>query len=227
MKKTLLLLLCLLLAFAAAACASDTEAPPEDEYVWEATPTDLEPADEPQVDPRDTADNEKFVEEYTEAELLLGTTLVLPDDFAVTRTLIVDETYVQTEFSYDGADHLGRYAQGLHENISGMTRDFPHDESKEIAGLSVRLRWTTAEEAIGYNSSLGVADAYDAERNISFMLVRNSGATEENLTAAMELFIQAVGAEHPAVPEPTPEPADGGAEPAGPTEPAEPAAPTE
>ena len=71
----------------------------------------------------------------------------------------------------------------------------------------MRLRWTESSEAVGFTSSLGVADTYDAARNISFMLVQNEEATQDSLTAVAEDFINAIGAEHPAE-EPSEEPAE-------------------
>ena len=211
MKKLWLLLCCLLFVFAAAACAADVEEGEQlgvvpDDYEWEATPADLLEG-EAVVDPHDTAENEQFVEEVSEAEALLGTTIVLPQEFEVSRMLIVDGTYVQVEFVLAGVDYLGRWASGLHENMSGMTDGFLHDENVEINGLSVRLRWTESSEAVGFTSSLGVVDTYDAARNISFMLVQNEEATQDSLTAVAEDFINAIGAEHPAE-EPAEDPAE-------------------
>lgn len=195
MKKLLILLMSLLLVPALAACGQQAadEEPPEEEIEWEATPTDLEVDLSPYEGYDQPAENERLVEDMTQVNEMLGATVTLPADFTVSRTLVIDENVVQVEFTVGEDNYTGRYASGLHENMSGMTNNFVNDETVDIAGLSVRLRYTTPEQAPNETiSTIGVADAYDQEKNISYMVALMKNSTKEKLVSAMEAFINSV-----------------------------------
>lgn len=199
MKKLLVLIICLLLAAGAAACSQPDaeepgpEQPGEEEMEWEATPTDLE-VDLSQYEGYDQpAENEELVEDMARISELLGVSVALPEEFEVSRALVIDENIAQVEFTIGEDAYMGRYAAGLQENMSGMSKNFAKDETAEIAGLSVRLRYTPAEQAVNQTiSTIGVADAYDAAKNISFMVVQMKNSSKEALIAAMEAFINSV-----------------------------------
>jgi len=194
MKKLLVILLCLMLTVCFAACSNDAAEDPaatgEEEYEYVPTPSDLLEV-EYEKDPSVTAENEKYLAEYSEAEALLGAYLVFPEEFDVFRVMIVDETIVQVEFSIGEVQYMGRFAPGLQENLSLLSGEYATDEHVDIAGLSVRLRYGAAKEA--------VADTFDSARNISISLVENTFADAESFKAVVEQFIGCLSDE-PAAP---------------------------
>ena len=198
MKKFLWVLLTLLILFAMAltACSNDAESGENEDVVPEyvATPEDLLSDEEYVPDPSVTAENEVYLEEYSDAEALLGMDITFPEAFEISRVLIVDNTYVQVEFIMGDVSYMGRYATGLQENMSGIEKGFNTDETVDVDGLSLRLRYTVEEERDKSSSTMGVADSYNTTLNISYMLVQQTFVDAETLQEAMELFIGSVSA---------------------------------
>ena len=125
----------------------------------------------------------------------MGSQIELPETFVVTRYAIVDDTMAQIEFTYEDLKGAGRYAKGQYTNMSGLTRSFTNDENTEIDGVSAHLRYNSYEEGsveAQSGSTVGVADAYDAEKDMSYMVYFTSGADKDVLTEAMAAFMTAI-----------------------------------
>ena len=107
----------------------------------------------------------------------------MPEEYPVSRYAVINENQAQVEF-YVGSDLvLGRVAKGNVENMSEVTSTFDHDETVDLNGLSVRLRYDDPENTS--NNTLGVADAYDAENDVTYMVSLLNNGTQENLMTAM------------------------------------------
>lgn|GEM_PF-1540280 len=185
MKKLLIALLCLVLACCFAACNKDEE--PAEEA---ASPTDLvNPVAEPVEGDPLVAEAE---EEVSKLEQELDITIALPDSFQITRSVMVEGYMAQIEFTLDAENYTGRYALGKYENMSGFSKGFQHEETVDINGVPVKLRWTAKEDIMSeVETTIGVADAYDAEKDLSYMVVLTKDSTKEKLTDAMTAFMQA------------------------------------
>ena len=182
MKKLSILILCLVVACGLAACHKGGQ---------DATsPTDVQPAVATPVE------GDPLVQEADEdvsgLEQELDITIKLPEDFQITRTALVEGYMAQVEFTYDSENYTGRYAKGQHDNMSGFEKGFKHEETAEIAGLQVKLRWTASDEIMTATAATsGVADAYDAQKDLSYMIVLTKDSTKDKLVNAMTAFIQA------------------------------------
>lgn len=188
MKKMLILLLCLLLCCGLVGCGGQETAPADEP----ASPTDI--AEKPA-----TATLEEGVSGVAEAEEAvselekdLDITIELPEDFLITRSVMVDEVMAQIEFTFNEENYTGRYAVGLHENMSGFETGFRHEEFVEINGVQTKLRWSASDEvSSAIEPTIGVADAYDQGKNLSYMVVMTKDSSKDKLVAAMEAFMQA------------------------------------
>lgn len=181
MKKVLVLMLSLLLLLTFAACGKDRDGAVSDTnliYQMEEEPTVT--AVEGDLD---------------QLEEFMGSEIQLPESFKVTRYAIVDDTMAQIEFTYEELKGVGRYANGQFNNMSGLTRSFTNDENAEIDGVSAHLRYNTYEEGsveAASGSTVGVADAYDSAKDMSYMVYFTSGADKDVLTEAMAAFMTAI-----------------------------------
>lgn len=179
MKKLWIALLMLSLVFAFAAC-NDADKPGDDGVV-----------DESQKAPNpDAPIIEQVLGDPEELQTALGIAVSLPEEYPVARYAIIDGDMAQIEFYVGQNLAMGRVAKGQHDNMSAVASAFDFDETAQIAGLSVRLRYADPDaEAIYSASKLGVADAYDAAKDVSYMVSILTDATKADLTAAMEALI--------------------------------------
>ena len=184
MKKLLIVILCLGLVCCFAACHN--EEPAEDQA---ASPTDIEAVAEPVEGDPLVAETE---EDVSNLEQQLDITIELPEDFQITRSVMVEGYMAQIEFTYEGENYTGRYAQGQYDNMSGFSKGFHNEETVDIDGVSVKLRWTTEDDIMSdIEATTGVADAYDTGKNLSYMVVLTKASTKDKLVNAMTAFMQA------------------------------------
>ncbi len=187
MKKlftVVLCLLCLALAFSFAACNKD-----KGEGEEPASPTDI-PAEATPIegDPL-VAEAE---EEVSKLEQELDITIDLPEDFLITRSVLVEGYMAQIEFTFAEENYTGRYAKGQQENMSGFSKGFAHEETATIDGVAVKLRWTAKADIMSeVETTIGVADAYDQAKDLSYMVVLTKDSTKEKLVDAITAFMQA------------------------------------
>lgn len=175
MKKSLLILLVASMFFVFAACnnAADPNANTDD---------DVQKADDPEA-----PIIEEVLGDPAELEEQLGIIINMPEEYPVSRYAVINENQAQVEF-YVGSDLvLGRVAKGNVENMSEVTATFDHDETVDLNGLSVRLRYDDPENTS--NNTLGVADAYDAENDVTYMVSLLNNGTQENLLTAMQALV--------------------------------------
>ncbi len=181
MKKVVALMLSLSLLLTLAACKNQEEGKVSDtDMIFEMEEESTVNAVEGDLD---------------QLEEFMGSQIELPETFVVTRYAIVDDTMAQIEFTYEDLKGAGRYAKGQYTNMSGLTRSFTNDENTEIDGVSAHLRYNSYEEGsveAQSGSTVGVADAYDAEKDMSYMVYFTSGADKDVLTEAMAAFMTAI-----------------------------------
>jgi len=186
MKKVLILLLSLMLVFAFAACGAEEEQPEAP-----VSDTDLNI-----IETEEESNVHEVEGELSQLEEVIGTTITLPESFVVTRYAVVNDNIAQVEFEYDELKFVGRYATGNQSNMSGLTREFTNNETVDVEGVSVQLRYNVYAEddlsAQGASATMGIADAYNSTDDMSFMIYAVKGADKDNLTEAMTAFMDAV-----------------------------------
>ncbi len=172
MKKSVLILLIASLFFVFAACNN----------------ADNPAGDEVQPEEPEAPIIEEVLGDPSELEEQLGIIVNMPEEYPVSRYAVINENQAQVEF-YVGSDLvLGRVAKGNVENMSEVVSQFDHDETIDLNGLTVRLRYDDADN--NANNTLGVADAYDAEQDVTYMvsILHNGGS--ENLQTAMQALVE-------------------------------------
>lgn len=176
MKKSVLILLVASMFFVFAACANDAD-PGTD-----PNGEDVQKADDPEA-----PIIEEVLGDPAELESKLGIIVDMPEEYPVSRYAVINENQGQVEF-YVGSDLvLGRVAKGNVENMSEVTSTFDHDETVDLNGLSVRLRYADAESTS--NNTLGIADAYDAQKDVTYMVSLLNNGTKEKLQTAMQALV--------------------------------------
>ena len=189
MKKLLVVLLALLMALSLVACGNNDQ--DEREGGYEVTPTDLTTEDTTDTQELMLGENQTQLEDFTQAEALLGKSIVWPEDLSINYIIQTDDNQIEVSFTYQESNFTGRYYTGEQTDmskLSAMSFDVNTDET--IAGVSMNLRYP--QEDSSYNS-MGVAEGYSAEQNISYMVVQENNATGgELLKQVTEMFISAV-----------------------------------
>ena len=131
-------------------------------------------------------------EEVSKLEQELDITIDLPEDFLITRSVLVEGYMAQIEFTFAEENYTGRYAKGQQENMSGFSKGFAHEETATIDGVAVKLRWTAKADIMSeVETTIGVADAYDQAKDLSYMVVLTKDSTKEKLVDAITAFMQA------------------------------------
>jgi hypothetical protein len=180
MKKLLIVLLALSLLFVFAACTGGNTNTDED-----TTNEDVQKADDPE-----SPIIEEVIGDPAELQEALGISIVLPEEYPVSEYRVIDEYMAQVAFYVGTNQAIARVAKGQYDNMSGLTTAFDLDETVTVSGLSVRLRYADpAAEALYDADKNGVADAYDAANDLSYMVYIYTNATKADLTAAMEALI--------------------------------------
>ena len=181
MKKLLAVLLALGLLFSFAACGEGNEEPVGQENPHVSN-TDLVPYEEEPI-------ITEMEGELKDLEAVLDQHLSLPEEWAASRCTVIDETVAQIEFSIGEDTYVARSAKGQQENLSDMGKIFTTTETVDVNGISVTIRYIDPEKST-LPLSFGVADAYDAEKDLSFCIIQDEFTSVEDLTAAMEALME-------------------------------------
>ncbi len=117
--------------------------------------------------------------------------LNLPANAEKAQFNLVDGTIAQSDYYVEDIHYIVRVTKGAQDNLSGISADekFTNDETADICGLSTRLRYNISETGSDSDTSYGIADAYDAETDISYCVFMIKGGTKDLLTTAMEKLI--------------------------------------
>lgn len=171
-KKFLVLLLAVSMLMLLAACNDGTNPNETD---------DPQKADNP-----DPAINEQILEDKEELATTLGIDINMPEEYAPSRYIIVDETQAQIDFTVGESMAYARMMIGENRNMSNYDSKFDRDEEVEVAGLTARVRYSDPEaEVTMLSSRIGIIDAYDAENNVSYMVIIFTTPTKDQLVTAM------------------------------------------
>ncbi|MDO4581961.1 MAG: hypothetical protein Q4B96_05205 [Bacillota bacterium] len=187
MRKFLIVLLAVAMIFALAACAQDPAEPAEGEE--QAVDENGEPV---LLDAEVSGAVEvSEVGDAAEIESTLGVDMGIAEEYVIDRYSIVNSALGQAEFVVDGDKYVVRAAKGEQENLSGVDkRDFSADETEEIAGQQVRLRYYSDDDQIIIGRSIAIADVYVADEDTSYCLAILQNGNKEKLVAFMEQLLQ-------------------------------------
>lgn len=184
MKKSVLVLLIASLFFVFAACSQEPATEPE------ADPdTNVEEDVDKAPDP-DAPVIEEVLGDPSELEAELGIIIDMDSQYPVSRYAVIDDNKAQVEF-YVGSDQvMGRVAKGQQENMSGYTSAFDVDETVDVDGLSVRLRYADPEKSTNFaGENIAIADAYDAEKDLSYTVVIMMDGTKDKLIEGVQALV--------------------------------------
>ncbi len=134
------------------------------------------------------------VQQYDDLDSMnaqLDVNVNLPEGAEKAQFNIVDGTIAQSDYYLDDIHYVVRVTKGEQENLSGISADetFTNDETVEICGLDVRLRYNMSEVSADTETSYGIADAYDADTDISYCVFMIQGGQKDLLMEAMEKLI--------------------------------------
>ncbi len=153
-------------------------------------PADDDPGVQKADDP-EAPITEQALEDKQELATMLGIDIDVAEKYSPDRYSVIETDQAQVDFSVGDSMAFGRMALGQRENMSGYTSTFDFDEQTEISGLPARLRYPDPDaEVTAFSGKIGIADVWDAEKDVTYLVVIFTNPTKAQLIEAMESLIK-------------------------------------
>jgi len=140
---------------------------------------------------KDSDSNVKSYDQVDDLNEKADVELNIPEDAEKAQFQLLEGNIAQSDYYIGDIHYVVRVAKGQQENLSQLSADeqFTNDETTEISGLSTRLRYNVYEASTDMSTTYGIADAYDAETDISYCVFMVKDGNKELLTNAMQNLI--------------------------------------